>query len=165
MALLFCSWVDDTPVTYTAWEKNEPNFANNDENSPTDIPKGGCAPEWTAFQGKCYKVVTGDNKKDWQEARTYCKNQGGNLYSVLAFLTTQMHKYTEDLWIGMNDVNWEMWMWIDNTVMDYTNWKPGMPTKEQCVEINSETGQWSTTSCSRYRSYICKTPKSKTHHV
>lgn len=29
------SWVDDTPVTYTAWEKNEPNFANNDENCVT----------------------------------------------------------------------------------------------------------------------------------
>lgn len=35
---LFCSifsWVDGTPVTYTAWDKNEPNFANNDENCVT----------------------------------------------------------------------------------------------------------------------------------
>lgn len=29
------SWVDGTPVTYTAWDKNEPNFANNDENCVT----------------------------------------------------------------------------------------------------------------------------------
>lgn len=29
------SWVDGTPVTYTAWENNEPNFANNDENCVT----------------------------------------------------------------------------------------------------------------------------------
>lgn len=29
------SWVDGTPITYTAWEKNEPNFANNDENCVT----------------------------------------------------------------------------------------------------------------------------------
>lgn len=27
--------MDGTPVTYTAWEKNEPNFANNDENCVT----------------------------------------------------------------------------------------------------------------------------------
>lgn len=27
--------MDGSPVTYTAWEKNEPNFANNDENCVT----------------------------------------------------------------------------------------------------------------------------------
>lgn len=32
---MFFSWVDGTPVTYTAWEHNEPNFANNDENCVT----------------------------------------------------------------------------------------------------------------------------------
>lgn len=31
----FFSWLDGTPVTYTAWEHNEPNFANNDENCVT----------------------------------------------------------------------------------------------------------------------------------
>lgn len=30
-----CSWLDGTPVTYTAWDHNEPNFANNDENCVT----------------------------------------------------------------------------------------------------------------------------------
>lgn len=35
VALSPSSWVDGTPVTYTAWEKNEPNFANNDENCVT----------------------------------------------------------------------------------------------------------------------------------
>ncbi|XP_033841443.2 macrophage mannose receptor 1 [Periophthalmus magnuspinnatus] len=208
------SWVDDTPVTYTAWEKNEPNFANNDENcvtiyksmgywndincglelpsickrsstftnttvAPTDIPKGGCAPEWTAFQGKCYKVVTGDNKKDWQEARTYCKNQGGNLVSILnnkeqAFLTTQMHKYTEDLWIGMNDVNWEMhFVWTDGKGIGYTNWAKGHPasvpdgrfsfasseTYDCVVMVGSstkQTGLWKVDDCELKRGFICK---------
>lgn len=50
-------------------------------------------------------------------------------------------------------------MWIDNGVVDYTNWKAGMPKSDTCVDINSDSGQWSTNSCSRYRSYICKTPK------
>lgn len=27
--------MDGSPVTYTAWEANEPNFANNDENCVT----------------------------------------------------------------------------------------------------------------------------------
>ncbi|KAF0027993.1 hypothetical protein F2P81_019080 [Scophthalmus maximus] len=292
--------------------------------APTTVPKGGCAPEWLSFQGKCYKFVVGNDNKNWQEARTYCINQGGNLVSIVndreqAFLTTQMLRYNADFWIGMNDVNWEMhfvwtdgkglsytnwakghptsvpdgrysfmdemfdcvimvgsvskvtgfwkvedcnakhglickrnidtapteppqlpgscpepkkrktwipfrghcysflssvvenwahasveclkmggslvsiqdpqeglfiqqnlellqdgaktfwiglfkthegeWMWIDNSVVDYTNWKTGMPKSESCVDINSDSGQWSTNSCSRYRSYICKTAK------
>ena len=49
-------------------------------------------------------------------------------------------------------------MWINNDVLDYTNWKPGSQSGD-CVEIRADTGQWSTNSCMRYKSYICKTPK------
>lgn len=37
-AACFCpifSWLDGSPVVFTAWEANEPNFANNDENCVT----------------------------------------------------------------------------------------------------------------------------------
>lgn len=47
----------------------------------------------------------------------------------LAFLTTQMVKYNEDLWIGMNDINWEMhFMWTDGKGISYTNWAKGQPS-------------------------------------
>lgn len=52
------------------------------------------------------------------------------------------------------------WMWIDNSVVDYTNWNRGLKT-EYCVDMDSETGRWSTSSCRRYMSYICKTAKGK----
>lgn len=32
---MFFSWVDGSPVIFSAWEANEPNFANNDENCVT----------------------------------------------------------------------------------------------------------------------------------
>lgn len=207
------SWVDDSPVTYTAWEKNEPNFANNDENcvtiyksmgywndincglelpsickrsstytnttvAPTDIPKGGCAPDWAAFRGKCYKFLSGENKMDWQKARDYCKSQGGNLVSIRndqeqAFLTTQMQRYTEDLWIGMNDVNWEMhFVWTDGKGIVYTNWAKGHPASSpegrysfssetyDCVVMvgssTKQTGLWKVEDCELKRSFICK---------
>lgn len=52
------------------------------------------------------------------------------------------------------------WMWIDNTVVDYTNWKPRMPNDAgYCVEVQSSTGMWSTTNCNIYKPYICKTAK------
>ncbi|XP_071381660.1 macrophage mannose receptor 1 [Centroberyx affinis] len=210
------SWLDGSPVTYTAWEHNEPNFANNDENcvtiykgmgywndincgmelpsvckrsntfinttmAPTTVPKGGCAPEWIAFQGKCYKIVTGNDKKEWQEARTYCINQGGNLVSILsereqAFLTTQMLSYPEDLWIGMNDVNWEMrFLWTEGKGVSYTNWAKGHPTSVpdgrysfmdevfDCVIMvgssPKQIGSWKVEHCGTKRGFICNRNK------
>nr|XP_020445154.1 macrophage mannose receptor 1-like [Monopterus albus] len=111
--------------------KRSSNFINTTM-APTTVPKGGCAPEWLSFQGKCYKIVVGHENKNWQDARTYCINQGGNLVSIAseteqAFLT-QMLGYSEDLWIGMNDVNWEMhFVWTDGKGISYTNWAKGHP--------------------------------------
>uniref|UniRef100_A0A8C9W2K6 Mannose receptor C-type 1 n=1 Tax=Scleropages formosus TaxID=113540 RepID=A0A8C9W2K6_SCLFO len=34
-------WVDGTPVSYVAWERNEPNFSNNDENCVTMLKGTG----------------------------------------------------------------------------------------------------------------------------
>ncbi|XP_070783907.1 macrophage mannose receptor 1 [Enoplosus armatus] len=207
------SWVDGTPVTYTAWEQNEPNFANNDENcvtiyksmgywndincgmelpsvckrssnyinttiAPTTVPKGGCAPDWLPFQGKCYKFVVGNDNQNWQEARTYCINQGGNLASIVnereqAFLTTQMLRYNDDLWIGMNDVNWEMhFVWTDGKGISYTNWAKGHPISVpggrysfmdemfDCVIMVGSTskmkGFWKVEDCHTKRGFICK---------
>ncbi|CAJ1082520.1 macrophage mannose receptor 1 [Xyrichtys novacula] len=207
------SWVDGTPVTYTAWEKNEPNFANNDENcvtiyksmgfwndincglelpsicqrssnyvnttmAPTTPPRGGCAPEWQSFRGKCYKIVVGKDKKNWQDARTYCLNQGGNLVSIRneheqAFLSTQMIKYNEDMWVGMNDINWEMhFVWTDGKTISFTNWAKGHPTRvpdrrfssrdevyDCVIMMGSNTkivGQWKVEDCYREAGFICK---------
>jgi len=45
------------------------------------------------------------------------------------FLTTQLLFYNNDLWIGMNDVNWEMhFVWTDGKRISYTNWAKGHPT-------------------------------------
>ncbi|XP_068437743.1 macrophage mannose receptor 1 [Clinocottus analis] len=207
------NWVDGTPVSYTAWEKNEPNFANNDERcvtlyknmgywndincgyelpsickrsgsfvnttmAPTTLPVGGCAPEWLTFEGKCYKLVVGDDNKSWQDARKYCINQGGNLVSITkqgeqAFLTMQMLNYNDDFWIGMNDVNWDMhFVWTDGKAVTYTNWAKGHPTSspsgrysfndktDDCViMVGSDSkisGIWKEKDCQSKQSFICK---------
>ncbi|XP_069552423.1 macrophage mannose receptor 1 [Brachyistius frenatus] len=206
------SWLDGTPVTYAAWDHNEPNFANNDENCvtiykgmgywndincgmelpsickrssafvnttmiPTTVPKGGCAPEWLSFRGKCYKFVSGSDSKNWQDARAHCISQGGNLVSIpndreQAFLTTQMLHYNTDLWIGMNDINWEMhFVWTDGKGILYTNWAKGHPTSApdgrfffdemfDCVVMvgstPKQTGQWKVEDCHSKQGFICK---------
>ncbi|XP_073715685.1 macrophage mannose receptor 1 [Misgurnus anguillicaudatus] len=161
------SWVDGSPVVFTAWEQNEPNFSNNDENcvaiykgsgfwndincgvalpsickrsanfvnttmSPTTVPAGGCAPEWTLFRGKCYKFF--DNKMLWHEARDHCISHGGNLVSIRShteqcFLTTLLLSSVDDVWIGLNDIVSERkFVWTDNRAVKYTNWLKGQPS-------------------------------------
>uniref|UniRef100_A0A8B9LTS7 Mannose receptor, C type 1a n=1 Tax=Astyanax mexicanus TaxID=7994 RepID=A0A8B9LTS7_ASTMX len=206
------SWVDGSPVVYTSWDQNEPNFANNDENcvtiyksmgfwndincgvslpsickrsanfatstaAPTTIPKGGCAPEWTSFHGKCYKFVGKDSEKSWHDARQYCISQGGNLVSIRshaeqAFLTTMMLSASDDMWIGLNDVNWEMrFLWTDGKGVTFTNWAKGHPVSIpdgrrsygadfDCVIMVKDpsrmTGMWKVEDCSEKRGFICK---------
>uniref|UniRef100_A0AAQ6IJ87 Mannose receptor, C type 1b n=1 Tax=Anabas testudineus TaxID=64144 RepID=A0AAQ6IJ87_ANATE len=54
---------------------------------------------------------------------------------------------------------WE-WMWLDQSVMDFTNWGEGQPIDYSYGRIVSSDGKWKAGSPG-YRSYICKTPKGK----
>lgn len=52
------------------------------------------------------------------------------------------------------------WMWLDQSVMDFTNWGEGQPIDYSYGRIVSSDGKWKAGSPG-YRSYICKTPKGK----
>uniref|UniRef100_A0AAQ4QFA2 Mannose receptor C-type 1 n=1 Tax=Gasterosteus aculeatus aculeatus TaxID=481459 RepID=A0AAQ4QFA2_GASAC len=138
--------------------KRSSNFINATM-APTLVPKGGCAPDWLAFQGKCYKIVMGEDNNSWQDARKYCINQGGNLVSITkereqAFLTTQMLGYNGNLWIGMNDINWEKhFVWTDGKAISYTNWAKGQPTN---VKRLHDGRLLSVEDCESKHGFICK---------
>ncbi|XP_073715683.1 macrophage mannose receptor 1 [Misgurnus anguillicaudatus] len=202
------NWVDGSPIVYTAWNPNEPNFANNDENcvtiykttgfwndvncgvllqsickrsayfvnttmSPTTVAPGGCAPEWNLFRGKCYKIFD-KMKMKWHKARDHCISHGGNLVSIRShteqsFLTTLMLRSTDDVWIGLNDINLEMrFLWTDGKGVKYTNWLKGYPMSRSYYERESydcvvmvkhpekSTGMWKVGNCKDDRGFICK---------
>uniref|UniRef100_A0A4W5L1V1 Macrophage mannose receptor 1 n=1 Tax=Hucho hucho TaxID=62062 RepID=A0A4W5L1V1_9TELE len=171
------SWLDGSPVVYTAWDQNEPNFANNDENCVTIYKSMGTS-DPRGIWGCSGISLQNSDKKPWQEARTYCINHGGNLASVLsekeqAFLTTQMLGNPQDIWIGLNDVNWEMrFLWTDGRGVSYTNWAKGHPTSVpdgrysfseevfDCVVLvgssQKQTGMWKVEDCLVSRGFICK---------
>lgn len=53
-----------------------------------------------------YKLLT--QKMKWDEARRQCQADDGDLASILdpvaqAFITLQMHKHNEPVWIGLNN--------------------------------------------------------------
>uniref|UniRef100_A0A3P9KK49 Macrophage mannose receptor 1 n=1 Tax=Oryzias latipes TaxID=8090 RepID=A0A3P9KK49_ORYLA len=143
------------------------------EIAPTEIPQHpGSCPEskkqrnWIPFRGHCYSFRSSvvDN---WAFASVECIKMGASLVSIQdpaeAMFIQKNLELLEDgaktFWIGLYKSHDDEWMWIDKSVVDYTNWKSGMPKSESCVDIHSDSGQWSTTSCNRYKSYICKTPK------
>ena len=56
------------------------------------------------------------------------------------------------------------WKWLDNTVLDYTNWGPEGPDSDY-GEIGTADGTWSSGRRWHDRAYICETPKGKIIHV
>ncbi len=53
------------------------------------------------------------------------------------------------------------WLWLDKTVMDYTNWDEGQPSDYSHGGISTSDGTWKAGHQRFDRPYICKTPKGK----
>lgn len=51
-------------------------------------------------------------------------------------------------------------MWLDKTVMDYTNWAENQPKRGNFGEVSSSDGTWKTSNAWE-RPYVCKTKKGK----
>ncbi|XP_065117892.1 macrophage mannose receptor 1-like isoform X3 [Paramisgurnus dabryanus] len=142
--------------------------------APTDPPQlAGNCPEskkrksWIPFRGHCYTFMT-SMRDNWAHATVECIRMGASLLSIEDPIESQfirqnleiLQDEVKSVWIGLHRSHMGDWMWIDNTVVDYTNWKPRMrDSDENCVEVQSDTGMWSTNSCNNRRAYICKTAK------
>uniref|UniRef100_H3DIA4 Macrophage mannose receptor 1 n=1 Tax=Tetraodon nigroviridis TaxID=99883 RepID=H3DIA4_TETNG len=147
--------------------KRSPDVAPSE---PPQLP--GSCPEstkrrtWIPFRGYCYSFLN-SMTDNWAHASVDCIKMGAALVSIedpqeSVFIHENLELFQDSsktFWIGLYKTHEGEWMWIDNSVVDYTNWESQMPNSEACVAISSETGQWATTSCSRYRSYICKKAK------
>ncbi|MCI4377658.1 hypothetical protein PGIGA_G00205990 [Pangasianodon gigas] len=146
----------------------------NSTAAPTEPPRGGCAPDWVKFQGKCYKI--GLEVKTWTEARSYCRHLGGDLTSITsrlqhAFLTLLMDgDNTEDLWIGFSNLANRGFKWTDGSAVTYTGWAKGQPAgaeymhaweneEPSCIAMGSmqrlELGKWVTKGCNDTSGFIC----------
>ncbi|KAM9496764.1 macrophage mannose receptor 1-like [Clarias gariepinus] len=156
------SWVDGSPVVYTAWAWGAPSFRTEDENCVAMLTRKG---------------KDGSQDKSWHDARQYCVSQGGNLVSVLsqaeqAFLTTMILGGSDDVWIGLNGVTSETpFFWTDGTRVSFTNWAKGNPVSVpdgrrpygvefECVVMvkgpDLIAGMWKVEHCEEKRGFVCK---------
>lgn len=53
------------------------------------------------------------------------------------------------------------WLWLDKSVMDYTNWAKGAPRGSSYGEIRAEDGTWDAGRGWYRKGCICKTLKSE----
>ncbi|XP_023932410.1 macrophage mannose receptor 1-like [Lingula anatina] len=135
--------------------------------TPTDC--GDTA--WLGYGDNCFYVSPSSVKKNWYDARDWCRQSGGDLASIHGrtengFITSQMSKvYTRNtaLWIGLNELNLISYTWSDGTPADYDNWNKNEPNDwnggQRCVDIYTGSGTWNDDNCGDKNGFICKRHK------
>nr|XP_020447068.1 macrophage mannose receptor 1-like [Monopterus albus] len=119
---------------------------------------------WLPFKGHCYLFMT--NEIEWSDAATSCVRHGGQLASIedpseQMFIKSNVEIFQDShsaFWVGLYKTHKGNWNWLDNTVMDYTNWGPDEPNYDY-GEIGASDGLWRSGRRWHDRAYICETPK------
>ncbi|XP_074840934.1 macrophage mannose receptor 1-like [Carettochelys insculpta] len=168
--------VDGTWKTGSCGESYFSVCKRSDVVAPTDPPQlpGKCPAStthrsWVPYHGHCYSVES-SSMESWPRSSMECIRLGATLISIknsaeMNFLINYLNAFAEDsrqFWIGMyKNVDGE-WKWIDNSAVDFVNWKKGEPTdgyQEQCVDMDASDGGWRSYHCSAGKRFICKMPK------
>ncbi|XP_076824194.1 CD209 antigen-like protein C [Clavelina lepadiformis] len=102
---------------------------------------------YTPFNGYQYRLT--ETEQNWQESRRLCQAMGGDLAAVgmrnvviRRKLLTEVFKFVQNVWIGLNDISREgQWMWIDGVqaAEGNVNWLAGEPNNsgdEDCAVVN-----------------------------
>ncbi|XP_035860615.1 macrophage mannose receptor 1b isoform X2 [Sander lucioperca] len=119
---------------------------------------------WLPFKGHCYLFMT--EEIEWADAASSCIRHGGILASIedpdeQQFIKSNLERFQDShsaFWIGLYKTHKGTWLWLDKTVMDYTNWAPD-DSNNDFAEIGTSDGAWRTGRRWHDRAYICETPK------
>ncbi|XP_047223891.1 macrophage mannose receptor 1-like isoform X2 [Girardinichthys multiradiatus] len=120
---------------------------------------------WKPFRGFCYIFFS--EMKEWSDAITSCVAHGGRLASISdpfeqEFIQGNIGTFQDShtsYWLGLFKTHKGQWMWLDQKVMDYSNWNLGQPNYHTYGMISALDGKWHTGSQRSDRPYICKTAK------
>ncbi|XP_078381555.1 brevican core protein-like [Oculina patagonica] len=128
-----------------------------------------CSQAWVLHGNSCYHV-NDTPTLSWSDARTTCKNLGGDLAIVRSedennFIRDLVMKQqtVQDLgaWIGLHRKADTKFYWIDDTPLDgrYDAWGDGQPSRlhEKCVHAWKE-GEWNDIKCNLSEAHMYKAP-------
>ncbi|KAE8619754.1 hypothetical protein XENTR_v10009961 [Xenopus tropicalis] len=138
-----------------------------------EAKKEACDSAWIQFEDSCYYITT--KKTNWQKARSFCVQEGGDLVVVNSEKEQKFLKEKSGVsnlkrfWIGLSDIEEEgTWTWVDGTdySTSYQFWKKGEPndhlTNEDCAHLWNPTGEWNDVHCTFQEPYAICEKKVKT---
>ncbi|XP_029951534.1 lactose-binding lectin l-2-like [Salarias fasciatus] len=137
------------------------------EEKNTKLQRGGCAPFWFSFSGRCYRYVA--TEMTWADAEFHCVSLGANLVSIHSqeeqnFVKSLIQNFDPvqgRTWIGLTDLHKNFrWMWSDGSRVDFVFWNTGEPSNyegaESCVETNySANKKWNDAKCHETFPFVC----------
>ncbi|XP_058865024.1 C-type mannose receptor 2-like isoform X1 [Acipenser ruthenus] len=149
--------------TFHYWNTGQPDNRGGNENCVVMGKTGGwydtaCSTPHPSFccvggsSGQCFYVGT---KKTWQDAQSYCRNQGRDLptiqdkYGVNKLIGIIPKTRENNFWIGLYHDK-ENWQWSNGDDIIYSNWDPYL----FCASVNSD-GEWEDSVCSEKKAFIC----------
>ncbi|XP_030847166.1 macrophage mannose receptor 1-like [Strongylocentrotus purpuratus] len=179
------TWIDGTPLQYSAWRDPEPNGGDNEDCVTlssdlnlgwNDIPCNLDHPficeryqdvpeyEWSRFDGTLY-YISQSSMTSYTFARRFCQAQGGDLAQPK---TEEINMHLMKLaggnsyWFGLDDSSPEgTFQWIDRTSLDnneFPAWSNGDATlfeSERCVHQQVNNG-WRKLPCTSYLRFACE---------
>ncbi|XP_058870345.1 macrophage mannose receptor 1-like isoform X1 [Acipenser ruthenus] len=148
--------------TFHNWNYGEPNNRGGDENCVMMSKTG----EWTDtgcnYQNSFFCCEGGSSGqcfyegawKTWQEAQSYCRNQGRDLPTIqdqarVNELIGLIPSYSNWYWIGLHRDK-ENWQWSSGGDVIYFNWGRYL----FCASVNAE-GEWEDSLCSQGNYFMC----------
>ncbi|KAG1673047.1 Macrophage mannose receptor 1 [Nymphon striatum] len=135
---------------------------------PTFYKCEGMSAEWVSMNGFCYYVTKSSSEKlDWHAARTFCRNNHGEMASLHSqaendFLLRLIRKNPISLasvWIGLNSLGIENdFSWSDQSALNFVHWdsNPTEYGQERCGVMVEPTGEWDQNHCSKNYHFACK---------
>ena len=127
-----------------------------------------CPEGWVEKLGSCYFWARTDDKKTWEEAQQFCRNEGGQLPVVTSkavneYLVAEKkrrHSSHLPIWLGGSDKEQEgVWKWSDCSLFkdqEFTAWAKGSPSNhggnQHCLEVWQA---WNDADCKKKNNFVC----------
>ncbi|XP_029294092.1 macrophage mannose receptor 1-like [Cottoperca gobio] len=161
-------WSGGGHITFQNWERREPNNLNKKETAVVLDTNGKWidVPEIKNFHFYCINITAVEEKKSWEGALEYCRENYTDLPSLLTetelLLATegiQKDHISDRVWIGLRYLG-DRWLWVNGEPLEYKAWPQGgdrdhqCPIRKRCGALTKE-GVWENWDCWDKLNFIC----------
>ncbi|XP_041860107.1 macrophage mannose receptor 1-like isoform X2 [Melanotaenia boesemani] len=160
---------EDDNTMFRNWKSGEPNNFHGiescvimrDDGLWNDYPCDSTLNSVCYERGSTVNFVFIDQKMNFTEAQTFCREQYTDLVSITTSSDNEKIKQLlppgSPAWIGLFRGYWELLNGSKSTFMYWSEWQPD--TEKNCSAANFQnSGKWEYSNCDTRMSFICNTP-------